>query len=83
MEDGDQVTVGQCRPLSKTVRDKMQIPMLEAMAAIRTSQWLQITNGFLQRRSVSTFFVCSRVPARPSSRLPNSRRVVSGGGIYL
>ena len=35
VEDGDQVTVGQCRPLSKTVRDKMQMPKLEAMTAIR------------------------------------------------
>lgn len=70
VEDGDQVTVGQCRPLSKTVRDKMQIPNLGAMAAF--------TNGSLHCRSVSTFFVCSHVLARLSSHSPNFRRFLTG-----
>lgn len=38
VEDGDQVTVGQCRPLSKTVSNKIQILKLEAMAAMQVPQ---------------------------------------------
>ena len=59
VEEGDQVTVGQCRPLSKTVSD-----------AIRNVKIKILTGDY---RSVSTFCACFPEPAR-LSRLSQSSR---------
>lgn len=62
VEEGDIVTVGQCRPLSKTV----------CSHAVRERP-VKITDK--PDRSASTSSACSRAPARPSSRSRSSKRV--------
>lgn len=64
VEEGDQVTVGQCRPLSKTVRyDTAHTENLEH----------KILTG---HRSASTSSVCSPAPARLSRLSRSSKRIL-------
>jgi ribosomal protein uS17 len=62
VEEGDQVTVGQCRPLSKTVRGSLE-----------RTQNLRRTDGFCSSRSDSTSSVSCQEPERLSSLSRNSR----------
>jgi small subunit ribosomal protein S11e len=64
VEEGDTVTVGQCRPLSKTVRG------LQICENLPTSEGLILWKF----RSDSTFCVSCPEPARLSSRSKSSRR---------
>lgn len=66
VEDGDQVTVGQCRPLSKTV---CCIPNPGTCANTNTPC-----------RSASTFSVCSQEQARRSRRSTSSKYGVISSG---
>lgn len=66
VEEGDQVTVGQCRPLSKTVR----LDHRENANGFSLGQHWILTG----HRSASTSSVCSPAPARPSRLSRSSKR---------
>ena len=59
VEEGDQVTVGQCRPLSKTVRST-----LDRSPPLRRGHLFHETRLLTHGRSVSTFSACFPEPAR-------------------
>jgi len=65
VEEGDQVTVGQCRPLSKTVSRTTSEPS----RGMRELSWLIVMD-----RSASTSCAYCQGPARRSSRSPSSKR---------
>jgi len=82
VEEGDQVTVGQCRPLSKTVRFRRicaaqngskpaSIYRIRAQDATRTKDKMLT----LQYRSASTSSVSSPGPARLSRASRSSKRI--------
>lgn len=69
VEEGDQVTVGQCRPLSKTVCGKLHpqpAGTIDLAGRILT---------FSLTRSDSTFFASCPAPARPSRSSASSKMV--------
>jgi ribosomal protein uS17 len=75
VEEGDQVTVGQCRPLSKTVR------FFPDELFLMSSSWTTETtntNRFVCR-SASTFCVCCPELARQSRSSPSSKLGFSSG----
>lgn len=66
VEEGDQVTVGQCRPLSKTVSaDSFAMVLLSVRSENRCA------NEMVRNRFDSMFCVCSHELARRSRRLPS------------
>jgi ribosomal protein uS17 len=72
VEEGDQVTVGQCRPLSKTVR------FLPSRNSSSTAGIKSMLIRFVYR-SASTFCVCYPELARQSRSSPSSKLGFSSG----
>lgn len=70
VEEGDQVTVGQCRPLSKTVRFCPYMILADSLKSILTCSVC---------RSASTFCVCCPELARQSRSSPSSKLGFSSG----
>lgn len=82
VEEGDQVTVGQCRPLSKTVSGP-DISLSESRDSIYCSAYAVRNDGYTDtpHRSASTFSVSSPGPAR-RSRASASSKGSDGQGFF-
>lgn len=74
VEEGDQVTVGQCRPLSKTVCRRN----LDFRSSLEMEPRIEMLT--LSGRSASTSSVCCPEPARLSRSSANFKWI--SGGIY-
>lgn len=74
VEEGDQVTVGQCRPLSKTVRSTTPRARPANSSFLRVSSLTLLVLTAVDR-SASTFSACFPAPARPSRPSTSSKRL--------